>query len=90
MLRQKQFPGWEKNNLSKIWIDAIKNKTLPGSNFNYAAELSEMILVGVLAQRFATHLDYDAQNMKVTNRPDLDAYIKTPPREGWSFGENLS
>jgi len=48
-----------------------------------------MILVGVLAQRFATHLDYDAQNMKITNRPDLDVYLKEPVRDGWSFGENL-
>jgi hypothetical protein len=71
------------------WIDAIKNHTLPGSNFDYAAELTEMIAVGVLAQRFATKVEYDAQNMKITNRPDLDAYIKEPVREGWSFGENL-
>jgi hypothetical protein len=71
------------------WIDAIKNNTLPGSNFAYAAELTEMIAVGVIAQRFATKIEYDEQNMKITNRPDLDAYIKEPVREGWSFGENL-
>ena len=48
-----------------------------------------MALVGVLAQRFATKINYDAKNMKVTNRSDLDVYIKEPTREGWSFGENL-
>jgi predicted dehydrogenase len=71
------------------WIDAIKNHTIPGSDFNYAAELNEMVLVGVLAQRFASKLEYDAKNMKVLNRPDLDAYIKEPVRRGWEFGENL-
>ena len=86
----KTIPRVGEEQPQQEWIDAIKNKTLPGSNFDYAAELSEMILVGVLAQRFTTHLDYDAQNMKVTNRPDLDIYIKTPDRKGWSFGENLS
>lgn len=71
------------------WIDAIKNNTLPGSNFDYAAELTEMIAVGVLAQRFATKIEYDAANMKITNKPELNAYIKEPVREGWAFGENL-
>lgn len=71
------------------WIDAIKNDTLPGSNFDYAAELSEMILSGVLAQRFVAKIDYDAVNMKVTNRPDIDAFIKEPVRKGWEFGEEL-
>jgi predicted dehydrogenase len=71
------------------WIDAIKNNTLPGSNFDYAAELTEMIAVGVLAQRFATKIEYDAANIKITNNPELNAYIKEPVREGWTFGENL-
>jgi hypothetical protein len=71
------------------WLDAIKNNTLPGSNFDYGANLTEMGLIGVMAQRFNTRLDYDAENMKVTNRPDLDRYIKEPVRKGWSYGENL-
>ena len=62
---------------------------LPPPNFDYSADLTEMALVGVLAQRFATKINYDAENMKVTNRSDLDIYIKEPTREGWSFGENL-
>ena len=71
------------------WLDAIKNNTLPGSNFDYAASLTEMALIGVMAQRFASRLEYDAKNMKVTNRPDLDAYIKEPVRKGWSYGKDL-
>ncbi|WP_423128912.1 Gfo/Idh/MocA family oxidoreductase [Gaoshiqia sp. Z1-71] len=71
------------------WMDAIRNGALPGSNFDYSASLMEMAQVGVLAQRFGGRLDYDAQNMKVTNRPELDAYIKEPVRKGWSYGENL-
>ena len=71
------------------WVDAIKNNTLPGSHFGYGAELTEMALVGVLAQRFAAKIEYDADKMKITNRPDINAYIKEPTREGWSYGENL-
>lgn len=71
------------------WVDCIKNGTLPGSNFDYAASLNEMVMVGVLAQRFATRIEYDAVNMQITNRPDLNPYIKEPVRDGWVFGENL-
>ena len=48
-----------------------------------------MALVGVLAQRFATKINYDSKNMKITNRPELNKYIKEPARDGWSYGENL-
>lgn len=71
------------------WIQAIKNNTLPGSNFDYAARLTEMVLVGSMAQRFGTKIKYNEKKMKVKNRPDLDAYIKEPVREGWSYGEDL-
>jgi predicted dehydrogenase len=71
------------------WVDAIKNNTLPGSNFDYATELTEMALIGVLAQRFGTRLEYNAEKMEITNRPDLNIYLKEPYRKGWGYGENL-
>jgi hypothetical protein len=71
------------------WIAAIKNGTQPGSNFDYAADLTEMIQVGVQAQRFGGTIQYDARNMKATGRPELDIHLKEPVREGWSYGEKL-
>ena len=72
------------------WIDAIKGK-IPdtGSNFEYAARLTEIDLLGVLAQRFGGRIEWDAANMKVTNRPELNAYLKEPVRSGWEYGEDL-
>jgi hypothetical protein len=71
------------------WVDAIKNDTLPLSNFEYGASLTEMALLGCLAQRFNADIDYNSKKMKITNRPDVNAFIKEPIREGWSYGENL-
>jgi hypothetical protein len=48
-----------------------------------------MAAVGVLAQRFNTRIEYDEKNMKVTNHPDMDQYIKEPVREGWKYGEEV-
>jgi predicted dehydrogenase len=72
------------------WTDAIRGDgPLPGSNFDYGAELTEMALLGVLAVRFGGRIEYDAAQMKITNRPELNAYLRIPAREGWKFGESL-
>lgn len=72
------------------WIRAIKGKGPgPGSNFDYAADLTEMILLGALAQRSDTRIEYDAGNMKVINHPDFDQYIKEPVHRGWEYGEEV-
>ena len=72
------------------WIDAIKG-LIPdtGSNFEYAARLTEIDLLGVLAQRFGGRIEWDAAKMKVTNRPELNAYLKEPVRPGWEYGDDL-
>ena len=86
---EKSIPRVANNKPVDEWINAIKTNTLPGSNFNYASDLTEMAIVGSLAQRFAAKIEYDSKNMKITNRPDIDAFIKEPVREGWSFGDRL-
>jgi predicted dehydrogenase len=72
------------------WIRAIKGEgPVPGANFEYSASLSELNAIGILAQRLNTRIEYDAVNMKVTNHPEFDVYIKEPVREGWKYGEEL-
>jgi hypothetical protein len=45
--------------------------------------------LGVLAARFGGRIEWDSKNMKATNRPELEEYIKEPVRKGWEYGENL-
>ena len=72
------------------WLRAIKGEgPEPGSNFDYAAKLSEIILLGVLAKRFNTRIEWDAKASRVTNHPELNAFVKEPVREGWQYGEAL-
>jgi predicted dehydrogenase len=72
------------------WLRAIKGEgPMPGSNFEYSARLTEMALLGVMSQRFNTRIEYDSENMKVTNHPDFDVHIKEPVRKGWEYGEYL-
>ena len=72
------------------WYRAIKGDgPPPGSNFEYAARLTEVVLLGALAQQTGKSLEWDAQNMKVTGQPELDILIREPARDGWQFGEKL-
>lgn len=72
------------------WLRAIKQTgPEPGSNFNYAAKLTEIILLGVLAQRFNTRIEWDAKAARITNHPELNAFVKEPVRKGWEYGETL-
>lgn len=87
---KKTIPRVAEEDPQGEFCNAIKGTgPMPGSQFEYGARLTEMSLVGVMAQRFNTTIEYDAENMKVTNHPDFDQYIKEPVREGWSYGEDL-
>jgi predicted dehydrogenase len=72
------------------WLRAIKQTgPEPGSNFSYSAKLTEIILLGVLAQRFNTRIEWDAKAATITNHPELNAFVKEPARQGWVYGETL-
>jgi predicted dehydrogenase len=72
------------------WIRAIKGEgPEPGSNFKYAARLTEVSLLGALAARFGGRLEWDAAKMEISNRPEINAYLRGTPRAGWEMGDDL-
>ena len=72
------------------WADAIKGDgPMPGSNFDYAAGLTEMTLLGVMAQRFNTRIEWDTKKGVVTNKPELNRVVKEPVRKGWEYGKEI-
>ena len=74
----------------KEWTDAIRGDgPPPGSGFDYAASLTEVALLGALALRAGGRIEYDAAAMSITNRPELNAYLHTPARDGWNYGAAL-
>ena len=72
------------------WVRAIKDEgPEPGSNFDYASRLTEVGLLGVLAQKTGKSFEWDAEKMEVSNQPELNAFIKEPVRRGWEMGDEL-
>jgi hypothetical protein len=69
----------------KEWTDAIRGGPACGSNFDYAAGLTEVVLLGVAAQRAQARLEWDAKNARFPNRPDADVLVGPgyEYRPGW-------
>ena len=58
------------------WIAACKGGPLPGSNFEYAAPLTEMVLLGNVALRArGRKLQWDSANLRIPNAPDLEPHL---------------
>jgi hypothetical protein len=69
------------------WVKAIAEgkPSVALSNFDYAAMLTETILLGNVAMRVGKKLEWDGPNCKVTNVPEAEKYIKREYRKGWTL-----
>jgi len=67
------------------WIRACKGGPAPMSHFGYSGPLTEMVLLGSLAQRLDREIAWDAGKMKVTNVADADRFVRREYRKGWTL-----
>ena len=67
------------------WIAAAKGGASAGSHFEYAARLTETVLLGNVAFRCGQKLQWDTRAMKATNCPQADALIARKYRPGWEI-----
>jgi hypothetical protein len=67
------------------WVDAAKGKTTASCPFEYAARLTEVMLLGVVALKAGRKIEYDGANMRVTNVTAANQYLERAPRPGWSL-----
>lgn len=65
------------------WIEACKTGSPTTCNFAYSGALTEAVLLGLVAFRVGRPLEWDAVNMRATNAPEADAFIRPDFRAGW-------
>lgn len=68
------------------WAHACKGTAEATSPFSYAAKLTEVMLLGIVALRAGQgrKIRYDGPGMRVTNVEDANQYLTRPYREGWA------
>ncbi len=67
----------------KEWIIGCKTGKPTLCNFDYSGALIEHNMLALVAYRVGKKLEYDAKNMKATNCPEADQYIRKTYRQGW-------
>ena len=65
------------------WVAAAKGTTAASCPFEYAARLTEVMLLGVVALRAGKKIEYDGAAMRVTNVSAANDYLQRQPRQGW-------
>ena len=74
-----------KGNLSVDFLRGCRGGTPACSYFEYAARLTEMVLLRSLAYIAGPKrkIEWDGPAMKCTNQPELERWVKCPVRPGW-------
>jgi hypothetical protein len=68
------------------WIKACKERGATTCNFDYSGALTESVLLGNVSYRLGgKKLDWNAEQLKATNAPDADQYLRREYREGWKL-----
>jgi predicted dehydrogenase len=98
LLPKKNFEGWKappqtierwnKDDIDQAqtdeWIRACKDPKKPAlSNFGYSGALTEVLLIGNIANYVGKKIEWDAKNLKVTNVPEANNLVRRQYRKGW-------
>jgi predicted dehydrogenase len=65
------------------WVAAAKGHGQTASPFEYAAQLTEVMVLGVVSLKAGKKIAYDGANMRVTNVPEANQYLSRTYRQGW-------
>jgi predicted dehydrogenase len=95
LLPEKQFAGFQPLPPSiprsighhAEWVEAclMQEPALASCEFDYSGPLSEAVLLGAVAYRTGKTLEWDAKNLKATNAPEADQFIRRAYRKGWEI-----
>ena len=74
------------------WLAACKGGPPAGSNFDWAGPMTETVLLGNVALRSQLRndltrlaLSWDAENLKFTNHPNANQFLRRAYRSGWEI-----
>ncbi|HTL31201.1 MAG TPA: Gfo/Idh/MocA family oxidoreductase [Tepidisphaeraceae bacterium] len=69
------------------WVQACLGHDMKATtcNFDYAGPLSETVLLGTVAYRSGSELNWDAEKCQITNNSSANELLQVAYREGWSL-----
>ncbi len=88
---EEKFPADAFDDLESLnhyhgWVDGCISGQQPSDGFDYAAKLTEAVLLGNIAVRYrGQKLRWDEAAMKFVDHPQADQWLKRDYREGWEI-----
>ncbi|TWU26278.1 Glucose--fructose oxidoreductase precursor [Novipirellula galeiformis] len=67
------------------WFEACKGNGQALCDFDYAAPLTETVLLGNIAFRVGGKIQWDSARMTATNTDQVDRYLQREYRKGWTL-----
>jgi predicted dehydrogenase len=84
-LARNAFKGSPDERQHLEWIAACKGGKPGYSNFDIAAYLTEIILLGCVALRAGEKLEWDGPRMRARNAPQAAQFVRRKYRKGWNL-----
>lgn len=97
LLPEKSFEDWQppaptipRNGrddpgMKEEWVAAIKGGPAPYADFEFAADMTESILLGNVAMLAGGRIEWDSEKLRVKNNRDAQKWIKRQYRKGWKM-----
>jgi len=67
------------------WLDACKGGPEPSGSFPYSAHLTEVVLLGNVAEKVPGKLEWDGEAMRFKNSEKATQLLSLPRRKGWEI-----
>jgi hypothetical protein len=68
-----------------VWLDSFRSGQQSPGSFLLAGPVTETILLGGVTLKSGRKIEWDAENMKITNLPDLNKLLYREYRPGWEL-----
>ncbi len=69
------------------FAEACKTGGPTTCNFDYSGRLTEAVLLGTVAYRAGEKIEWDSENLRVTNTTKGDPFLRKQYRQGWEVPE---
>lgn len=84
-LGTKEIPQDTIERNEDVWLDAMRSGQQSPGSFLLAGPVTETILLGGVALKSGKKIEWDAENMKITNNEDLNKHLYREYRPGWEL-----
>jgi hypothetical protein len=79
-----KLPELETIDHGQQWVQACLGNGQAASHFDYSGPLTETVQLGGVAARYPGEtLLWDSKNLKFTNKPEADEFLRRKYRKGW-------